>query len=77
MDPELLRKAREAIDNFPPRPDLDQLIEIGAIAKVTGGYRALTEAGRKAIEKYATSIIAPTDGGSPIYRLKIRRKRNS
>lgn len=68
-------QVREAIDNFLPRPDLDALIESGDIVKVTGGYRAPTEKGRKAIEKYAIGITISIMGGPPVYRLSIRRKR--
>lgn len=74
MDEELLRQMREAIANFPPRPDLNALIESGDIIKVPGGYQAPTEKGRKAIEKYAIGYIAGK-GGSMVYRLSIRRKR--
>ena len=77
MDEELLRRAREAIDSFPPRPDLDALIESGDIIKVTGGYQAPTEKGRKAIEKYAVGIIISNKGKPPVYRLSIRRNRKS
>ncbi|WP_435652907.1 hypothetical protein ACSC9T_25325 [Pseudomonas putida] len=75
MDEDLMRQMQEAIDNFPPRPDLDALIESGDIVKVTGGYRAPTEKGRKAIEKYAVGITISNKGGPPVYRLSIRRKR--
>lgn len=75
MDEEMLRKMREAIDNFPPRPDLDALIESGDIVKVPGGYQAPTEKGRKAIEKYAVGITISNKGKLPIYRLSIRRSR--
>ena len=76
MDEELIRQAREAIANFPPKPDLNALCESGDITKVPGGYQALTEKGQKAIEKYVKGIIAPKNGGAPIYQLSIRRKCN-
>lgn len=75
MDEELMRRAREAIDNFPPRPNLDALIESGDLIKVTGGYQAPTEKGRKAIEKYAIGITISNKDKPPVYRLSIRRKR--
>ncbi|MHC6224023.1 hypothetical protein ACYU03_04485 [Pseudomonas sp. X10] len=75
MDEELLRKMREAVENFPPRPDLNALIESGDIVKVPGGYQAPTEKGRKAIERYAIGITISNKGKPPIYRLSIRRAR--
>lgn len=75
MDEELLRKMREAIENFPPPPDFDALIESGDIVKVPGGYQAPTEKGRKAIEKYATGFKISNKGGPVVYRLSLRRKR--
>lgn len=75
MDEELIRRAREAIDSFPPRPDLDALIESGDLVKVTGGYQAPTETGRKAIEKYAIGITLSNKEKPPVYRLSIRRNR--
>lgn len=75
MDEEMMRKIREAIDSFPPRPDLDALIESGDIVKVPGGYQAPTEKGRKAIEKYVIGITISNKGKPPVYRLSVRRKR--
>ncbi len=75
MDDELMRQMQEAIDNFPPRPDLNALIESGDIVKVPGGYQAPTEKGRKAIEKYAIGIAISKKSNTPIYRLSIRRAR--
>jgi len=75
MDEELIRQVREVIDNFPPRPNLDALIESGDLIKVTGGYQAPTEKGRKAIEKYAIGITISNKDKPPVYRLSIRRKR--
>ncbi len=77
MNEERMRQIREAIDNFPPRPDLDALIETGDLIKVTGGYHAPTENGRKAIEKYAIGITVSNKGKPPVYQLSIRRKRKS
>ncbi len=75
MDEELIRQVREVIDNFPPRPDLDALIESGDLVKVPGGYQAPTEKGRKAIEKYTVGITISSKGKPPVYRLSIHRKR--
>lgn len=75
MDEDLMRKVREAIDNFPPRPDLDALIESGDLIKVPGGYQAPTEKGRKAIEGYTIGVTISSKGKSPVYSLSIRRKR--
>lgn len=77
MNEEMIQRAREAIANFPPKPDLNALCESGDIEKVPGGYLAHTEKGRKAIERYAKGIIAPKNGGSLIYNLRIRPKRKS
>lgn len=77
MDEELIRQAREVIDNFPPRPDLDALIESGDLVKVPGGYQAPTENGRKAIEKYTVGITISNKGKPPVYRLRIHRKRKT
>ncbi|WP_166367242.1 hypothetical protein [Pseudomonas akapageensis] len=75
MDEVWMRQIREAIENFPPRPDLDGLIESGDIVKVPGGYQAPTEKGRKAIEKYAIGFKISNKGKPLVYRLSIRRKR--
>lgn len=77
MDEELMRQVREAIDYFPPRPDLDALIESGDLIKVAGGYQAPTEMGRKAIEKYTVGITISNKGKPPVYRLSIQRKRKT
>lgn len=77
MNEEMIQRAKEAIASFPPKPDLNALCESGDIEKVPGGYRAHTEKGRKAIERYAKGIIVPKDGGSPIYNLRIRPKRKT
>lgn len=77
MDEELMRQVREAIENFPPRPDLNALIESGDIVKVAGGYQAPTEKGRKAIEKYTVGITISNKGKPTVYRLSIHRKRKT
>lgn len=35
-----MRHLREAIDNFPSRPDLDALIDSGDIVEISSGYQA-------------------------------------
>lgn len=75
MDKELIRQVRELIDNFPPRPDLDALIESGDLIKVAGGYQVPTEKGLKAIEKYTIGVTISNKGKPPVYRLSIQRKR--
>lgn len=75
MDEELMRRVRETIDNFPPRPDLEALIESGDLIKVAGGYQAPTEKGRKAIEGYTIGITLSNKGKPPVYLLSIRRQR--
>jgi hypothetical protein len=77
MDEELMRQVRDLIDNFPPRPDLDALIESGDLIKVTGGYQAPTQKGRKAIEKYTIGFVISNKGKPPVYKLSVRRKRKS
>ena len=75
MDDELMRRVRETLDNFPPRPDLEVLIESGDLIKVAGGYQAPTEKGRKAIEGYTIGITLSNKGKPPVYLLSIRRQR--
>lgn len=43
IDSELYRKIREAIESFPPYPDLDALVANCDLLKVRGGYNVLTE----------------------------------
>lgn len=77
MDEDLMRQVQDLIDNFPPRPDLDALIESGDLIKVTGGYQAPTEKGREAISAYTTGVTLSNKGKPPIYTLSIKRKRKS
>ena len=74
IDPELYRKAKELIDNFPPYPDLDALIANGDLIKVRGGYSAPTDAGREAINKYIISVTVSKEGKPAVYKLSRRRK---
>ncbi|MEJ5039907.1 hypothetical protein LOY33_12850 [Pseudomonas sp. B21-036] len=75
MDENLLREIRELLENPPPRPDLDALIESGDLIKVAGGYQAPTEKGRKAIEKFVIGVALSNKGKPPVYQLSVRRKR--
>ncbi len=75
MDEELIRQARDLIDNFPARPDLDALIESGDLIKVSGGYQAPTEKGLNAISAYTNGVTLSNKGKPPVYTLCIKRKR--
>jgi hypothetical protein len=74
IDPELYKQIKEAIDNFPPYPDLDALIANGDLKKVRGGYNVLSEAGMEAIKKYLISVTAPRNGKPAIFKLSRKRK---
>lgn len=73
IDPELYRKTKEAIENFPPYPDLKALISNGDLLKVRGGYNVLSEAGMEAINKYVISVTESNKGKATIFKLSPRR----
>lgn len=75
IDSELYGKIREAIESFPPYPDLDALVANCDLLKVRGGYNVLTEAGMAAISKYVTGVAISNKGRPAVFKLSRRRKK--
>lgn len=74
IDPNLYQETKDAVENFPPYPDLDVLIANGDLSKVRGGYAVLTQVGWEAVNRYATSTLISNKGKPPVCKLSRRRK---